>query len=98
MRRIVSGQAVKYGGLIPRGYGISYWKYDRAVCYPLGINLIVRFFYKFMDRVRRPAPSKREDKILEAYMDGYAEGFECAREKYSGLIYFLSDKDFKLEA
>jgi len=85
----MSGHVLKEGCLIPRGYGIAYWQsaYDCAICYPLGINVIVavlRKLYRFI-KVPRFFITDQRDRWLQMAMvnadsigrrTGYRAGYD----------------------
>ena len=61
------------GGVIPKGYGVSWIFYDKLMirCYPIPINMLVRlskdFYYWLM---RGCWKSRYERELLQAYMKG----------------------------
>lgn len=70
---------IREGEMYPRGYGLAYHKWDAhySICYPLGINLIVRLGRKFWIWVMS-GTAIGNDRIVEAYLKGRRDGFEVA--------------------
>lgn len=71
---------VKYvceGEMMPRGYGLSYRRYDcnKSICHPIPINLVVRLFRALYWRLQFGSmPTKREKRESKIYAWGIAEG------------------------
>jgi len=62
-------QIILEGMRIPAGYGIAYFDYPRRclVCYPIPLNLIVRFFKLFYYWVVAAGfPSRWERELFKA--------------------------------
>lgn len=70
---------VGQGELYPRGYGFAYHRYDLhyGICYPLGLNVLVRLVRKFWIWIMSGS-AIGHDRILEAYLKGRQDGFEVA--------------------
>lgn len=63
--------------LIPRGYGVAYWKWDRGVgvFYPIPFNLLVRLVRNtYYALVHAGYPSKWEKMLDRVYMQGKEAG------------------------
>lgn len=81
LKRVFSGIAIAEGGVIPKWYGISYYLPDRdaAVCYPLVLNKVIRFFrnsywwiYLKISGVRKLSALERIQS--ESYLNGVKDG------------------------
>ena len=73
--------------MFPQGYGIAYRAFDRngAICYPMPLNWVVRWWRAFIDWFRFPEGDiGRESQWAEAYQRGQTKEREaCAREAES---------------
>ena len=69
MRREVSEAAI-----VPFGYGVAYWRWDRpvAVCYPVPINVLVSLARRFWFALVRFGGWS--DPSVQAYIDGLTQG------------------------
>lgn len=66
------------GEMIPRWYGVAWadWSSDKAVCLPVGLNVIVAVMAEIWAAVKTPrcAPYVRAS---HAYSRGYADGWRA---------------------
>jgi len=92
IKKLISGIEISQGGIIPRGYGVSYYLPDRdiGVCYPLLLNKVVRWVrnayywvYLKISRIRKLSMVERIS--FESYRNGYAEGFEKAHHRNANI-------------
>ena len=62
---------VRQGDLYPVGYGLAYYNYNsyHAICYPLGLNILVRAVRKLWVWVMSGS-AIGNDRILKAYLRG----------------------------
>jgi hypothetical protein len=81
--KIYLHKIVNEAEMIPRGYGLAYWEYDRnvAVVYPIPFNLVVRLIREIYIRlVMGICPMKTELMFSEIrhkeYNIGYKQGLE----------------------
>ena len=68
---------IEEGGLIPKGYGVAWRSYYamRVRCYPIPINLVVRFSKHFYYWLAHGCWSSRwERELLNARMEGFTAG------------------------
>jgi len=63
--------------MIPKGYGIAYYCYDRlsAICYPIPINFLISLCYTvYLVLKRGITPRSREAELRKAYDRGFNAG------------------------
>lgn len=71
---------VSPGEIIPPGYGLAYHAYDRdlSVCYPVPLNLAVRWardaWYWLRIGLARRSPTPTDRALYDAYQRGVVEG------------------------
>ena len=72
MKRILTGLQVVEGERLPSWYGFAYRNYcaDHAICFPIPINLIVRWSRDFKWLLKR----HKADALEDAYIRGFLEG------------------------
>lgn len=76
MRKLITDRQVCAGDTIPNWYGISYYDYAKntAVCYPFGVHLLVRWGHSLYWWLVWKRPSRRENDIQHAGLEGYTRG------------------------
>lgn len=81
--RLVLRRAVRHGDLIPRGYGFAYyrWETDGAVCYPIPLNLAVRWAHFAWLWFKRGGAELAHDPA-----DAYEAGRRDERAQWLGYI------------
>lgn len=69
MKRVVTE-----GEMFPRGYGLAWWKWEtrEAVCYPIPLNLGVRWGRDVYHWMRWRSATVRERELVRAYQAGLA--------------------------
>lgn len=74
MKRFRFRLEVGIGQLIPKWHGLAYQRRDKpvCVCYPMPVNLIVRWSRKFWWLMKRNKP----DALSGAYSAGHRDGFQ----------------------
>lgn len=81
---------ISEGEMIPEFYGIAYRDFSRreVVCYPIVINLIIRYLRELYFIIAIPAGLSRSEHIVQAaYRQGYNDGLEAAeRKKDDGIM------------
>lgn len=89
-RKVVSFEKViRNGDVIPRFYGIAYRSFidDKAICYPVPLNWLVRWGMEIARRLKVPGTTKFERAVVAAYQKGFKEG------KQQAAIDFISELD-----
>jgi len=84
-------KSVSEGEIRPRGYGFAYYDidYNRIVCYPLGIHLLVGFVRKVYHRF---LSIRFKSVVDEAYKKGLNEGMKYSSDRYAeGMRHGLQD-------
>lgn len=77
-------KVINEGEAIPKYYGIAYRDYLRyqAVCYPIVLNLIIRYLRELYFIIAIPADLSRSEHIVqEAYRQGYEDGLKAAKRQ-----------------
>jgi len=66
------------GYKLPKGYGISYFDYQRKyyICYPIIINLIVRWSRSLYFSITRNRLDWIDEEIYKAYERGFSNGIK----------------------
>lgn len=83
MKKVFTRQAIQYGAKIPFGYGIAYRDFamDVAICYPIPINLVVRWVRNFYEMIAYRIHSTMFQKQLEDIAtSSYEKGFKAGQE------------------
>lgn len=77
---VITGLQLAQGEMIPRWYGIAYYSpySDHAICYPIPVNLIVRWLRNLLWAMKRG----KEDALSEAYRRGRTD-LRSAEERES---------------
>jgi hypothetical protein len=79
---------IKEGEEVPSGYGAAIYDYFRfqTVCYPVPLNLIVRFLDGVWYRIKQPYIRDREAELMAAYSKGRQDGRnEAFKEMIGGI-------------
>ena len=71
---------IKEGGVIPKGYGVTWRMYNSCldiICHPIPINLIIRFYMHCYWALQRGLfRSKYEGALITAIAKGYYKARE----------------------
>ncbi len=89
MKKIFTRQFVDNGGLIPKGYAVSYFKPESAqfVAYPVGIHWIVKVARRFyFDWLLLYTPNAYDARIENAFRDGFNRGREAGQREGAEMI------------
>lgn len=100
-KRVFSGIAIAEGGIIPKWYGISYYLPDRdaAVCYPLVLNKVVRFFRNSYWWIYFGISRVRKFSLLERIQsDSYQRGLKYGTHRGQQELLDSLDRAFKINA
>ncbi len=73
---------IKRYEMIPPWYGIAWLRYDAdvAVCYPLGLNLIIRLFRSAYILMKMAGHGAMQNP-REAYLQGFKDGINSLKAK-----------------
>jgi hypothetical protein len=82
--RITALQALE-GERIPAYQGIAYWNGRQAVCYPVPVNLLVRYARIFWLKLQGTETKwTKEQKVI--YQTGYDDGVKATQQAWKALI------------
>ena len=76
IRKILPDILAAQGEMLPKWYGVAFYDYMQrtAICYPIPLNLIVRFIDNIWWRIKQPHISDREADLMAAYSKGRMDG------------------------
>ena len=76
MKRILTGIQVAQGERLPNWYGVAYREFcaDHVICYPIPINLLVRWHHGLKWLVKKDKAS--------ALQVAYSAGFAAGRQEF----------------
>lgn len=97
---IITSREYAEGARIPFWWGVSYlsWESDRAICYPIPLNLLIRWsrdLYYWIKATRRFG--WRDNQVIDAYargedagkIEGYTLGVKDGRNQ---ILYLIEEK------
>jgi len=91
-KRVISGKQLHEGYKIPRGWGVSYirWDADFYIIHPLPLNYLVAAARWVFYRLQMPwFVNKEKERILGRFFESYNRGFDdgwAERKKHMGGI------------
>ena len=98
-KRVVSGKQLLDGYEIPKGWGISYvrWDADFTVIHPLPLNYVVAAVRWLMHKIKLPWFVKKEQERMQGeYFKGWKEGWkDCAEKDLRDRVRKMEDEEEK---
>ena len=60
LKAILTGRDLAEGAMMPRGYGVAYWRWDldQAVCYPVPFNKLIGWCRRAYAALRSAKPDR----------------------------------------
>lgn len=80
---------LRQGEVIPSTHRVAYYDFlrDFAICYPVGIHLLVRLARRIWEWSFKYSPSKMEMKMREQYKNGQLYGRRQVEDFYESAIH-----------
>jgi len=99
IRRIIFAKEIAEGERLPRFYGVAYpnQMYSGVVCYPIPVNIVVRWFRRLFNWARDYKMDKRELELQKAWRDfrniqkwverdSFQKGFDSCQTQWMGAM------------